>query len=68
MTFLEPQFLCTAEKSFYVRQQQEANDTGLDKVKAAKRQFRGQGRYIDELFAGEAANGAAAADGAEVRP
>ena len=68
VTFLEPQFLCTAEKRFYVRRQQEANDTGLDKVKAAKRQFRGQGRYIDELFAGEAANGAAAADGAEVRP
>lgn len=49
-TLEEHCFLTPAEKRFYTQIQASEADLGADKVKAALRAFRGQGRYIDEVL------------------
>ena len=43
-------YLTESEKRFYLESKQEENRIGVDKVKAAKREYRGQGLYIDQLM------------------
>lgn len=38
------------EREYYRNIRLEESKLGDDKVKLAKRQYRGQGRYIDEIF------------------
>lgn len=47
---LQPHFLASAERVAYLAAQQERVRLGTDKVKAAKRTYRAQGRYIEELL------------------
>ena len=47
---MRPQYLCKPQKQLYLTQQKEQAKTGNDKSKAARRQYRGQGRYIEELL------------------
>ena len=49
---LQPRYLCQPERNHYTRQRKESNALGTDKVKIAKRQYRGQGAYIDEILEG----------------
>lgn len=42
--------LAEAEKTDYLRGRQEENGIGHDKARLAKRAYRGQGRYIDEVL------------------
>lgn len=44
-------YLSVGEKKAYLAVRQDDSKVGSDKVKVAKRQFRGQGRYIDEVLA-----------------
>lgn len=46
----QPHYLCAAEKAANLDARRERMRIGADKVKAAKRQFRAQGRYIEELL------------------
>lgn len=50
VAILEQCFLCRSEKDSYLSSRSEELRTGLDKVKAAKRQYRGRGRYIEEVL------------------
>ncbi len=43
-------YLCEKEKQYYLTSKQEESKTGNDKVKIARRQFRGQGQYIEDIF------------------
>lgn len=45
-------YLAEAEKRDYLNSRQEENRIGNDKAKLAKRTYRGQGRYIDEIMGG----------------
>ncbi len=47
---LQPHYVCSAEKSAYLEAQRERMRIGSDKVKAAKRAYRSEGRYIEELL------------------
>ena len=47
---LQPHFICAAEKATLLVAQKERVSLGNDKVKAAKRKYRAQGRYIEELI------------------
>lgn len=47
---IQPHFLCAAEKASHLEAQRERMSFGNDKVKAAKRKYRAQGRYIEELL------------------
>ena len=47
---IEPHYLCGPEKSHYLSQQQEHTKTGIDKSKAARRMYRNQGMYIEEVL------------------
>ena len=47
---LEHCFLCQSEKESYFSAHEETTRTGLDKAKTARRQYRGQGCYIDEVL------------------
>ncbi len=47
---LEHCFLCQGEKESYSLAYEDTARTGLDKAKAARRQYRGQGCYIDEVL------------------
>ena len=47
---LQPHFLCAAEKASLLVAQKERAALGGDKVKAAKRKYRAQGLYIEELI------------------
>ena len=44
-------FLSRAEKQYYLDSRKKDTAMGADKVKIARRQFRGQGKYIDEVLA-----------------
>ena len=48
---IERCFLSTAEKKDYLSAKQEESRIGTDKVKVARKQFRNQGKYIEELLA-----------------
>ncbi len=43
-------FLSGAEKQGYLTSKQEESKIGNDKVKIARRQYRGQGQYIEEIL------------------
>lgn len=47
---LEHCFLCSAERTRYEQARREETSVGLTKVKVAKRQYRNQGRYIEEIL------------------
>lgn len=49
-SIVERCFLANEEKGYYVNQRDQEASIGRDKVKAALRQFRGQGFYIEELL------------------
>lgn len=48
---LEQCYICKRERDDYLQLQLSDARLGSDKVKAARRQYRGQGKYIEELFA-----------------
>ena len=52
MSFVEHCYLCAPEKASYATSREEASkiELGRDKVKAAKRAYRGAGKYIDEVL------------------
>lgn len=43
-------YLSTAEKEYYLSSKQESSKIGNDKVKIARIQYRGQGKYIEEIL------------------
>lgn len=43
-------YLCEAEKQHYQKMRDGNRRTSVDKVKAARIQYRGKGKYIDEVF------------------
>lgn len=43
-------YLCEKEKKYYLSSKQEESKIGNDKVKIARRQYRGQGKYIEEIL------------------
>lgn len=47
---MQPHYLCEPEKAANLAARHERTRIGADKVKAAKRQFRVQGHYIEELL------------------
>lgn len=47
---LERCYLCSAEKEFYLASRKESNEISRDKVKIARRQYRGQGNYIEDIL------------------
>ncbi len=47
---MEKCFLCPSEKRQYMMRREESSSNGIAKAKAARRQYRGQGLYIDEVF------------------
>ena len=51
LTILEQCYLCEPEKASYLERSREFATVGLDKVKAARRKYRGLGHYIEVIFA-----------------
>ena len=47
---LEHCFLCKEEKEYYLRSGRESVNINHDKVRIARKQYRGQGRYIEEIL------------------
>lgn len=47
---LEQCYVCQPEKDAYLKSRENSSRIGRDKVKAAKREYRGRGLYIDEVF------------------
>ena len=43
-------YLCEKEKQFYLTSKQEESKIGNDKVKIARKQYRGQGEYIEDIL------------------
>ncbi len=43
-------YLAPVEKNFYLSNKQESSKIGNDKVKIARKQYRGQGKYIEEIL------------------
>lgn len=43
-------YLANAEKEYYLKNRQQETKIGNDKVKIAKKQYRGKGLYIDEIL------------------
>ena len=43
-------YLCSAEKEDYLASKTESSRIGIDKVKIARKQYRGQGKYIEEIL------------------
>ncbi|MDO4798292.1 MAG: DUF3990 domain-containing protein [Coriobacteriales bacterium] len=50
VTLRERLFLCAAERDAYAALGRERSRTGVDKARVARRQHRGLGRYVDEVF------------------
>lgn len=50
VTLLRHCYLCEAEKKFYLETRREETRVGNDKVKIARRQYRGAGLYIEEVL------------------
>lgn len=50
LKFLRHCYLCSGEKSYYLSSKQESSKIGNDKVKIARKQYRGQGKYIEEIL------------------
>jgi hypothetical protein len=47
---LEHCYLAKEEKEYYLRSRRESVDLNRDKVKIAGKQYRGQGKYIEEIL------------------
>ena len=47
---IENCYLTSSEKEYYLTTRQEETKIGNDKVKIAKREYRGQGLYIDQIL------------------
>jgi len=47
---LERCYLCEFEKELYIKNRKLDNKVSEDKIKVAKRQYRGKGLYIDEIL------------------
>ena len=47
---LEPCFLCQDEKKYYLNERQEYIHMNADKVKIARKKYRGKGKYIEEIL------------------
>jgi len=47
---LEQCYLANAEKEFYLTSKQESYGMNRDKVKVARKQYRGQGKYIEDIL------------------
>ena len=43
-------YLASDEKSYYLSYKQEESRVGNDKVKVARKKYRGQGEYIEDIF------------------
>lgn len=50
LTLLEESFLCSEEKRDFVMTKRMQGENNLEKMKIIKREFRGQGRFIDQLL------------------
>ena len=50
LKLIERCYISNNEREYYKNIRLEAAKLGEDKVKLAKRQYRGQGRYIDEIL------------------
>ena len=50
LELLEHCYLCKNEKQDYLKTKQTENDIGIQKVKMAKREFAGKGKYIEDIF------------------
>lgn len=48
--FMRHCYLCEKEKKYYLSSKQEESKIGNDKVKIARKQFRGQGEYIEDIL------------------
>ena len=47
---LESCFLCQNEKKYYLNEHQECIQMNADKVKIARKKYRGEGKYIEEIL------------------
>lgn len=47
---LERCYLANAEKEYYLTSKQEKYEVSRDKVKIARKQYRGQGKYIEDIL------------------
>ena len=47
---LEQCYLANTEKEYYLTSKQESYDINRDKVKIARKQYRGQGKYIEDIL------------------
>lgn len=50
LELIEHCYLCKKEKSDYLEVKERENGVGIQKVKIAKREFAGKGKYIEEIF------------------
>ena len=50
LELLEHCYLCEKEKQDYLESKHKENNIGIQKVKIAKREFAGKGKYIEEIF------------------
>lgn len=50
INLLERCYLTDLEKEAYLNSRQESFKMNLDKVKLARRQYRNQGKYIEEIL------------------
>ena len=47
---LERCYLASSEKNFYLSSRQEGYEMNRDKVRVARKQYRNQGNYIEDIF------------------
>ena len=47
---LEKCYISSSEKKYYIRKQEDYQKEGVDKSKLARIQYKGQGKYIEELL------------------
>ena len=50
VTLLERCFLAEDEKDYYLRSRQDSFQMNQDKVKLARKQYRNQGKYIEDIL------------------
>ena len=50
VTLLERCFLTDSEKELYLSTRQESYKMNMDKVKLARKQYRNQGEYIEDIL------------------
>ena len=50
LKFLDRAYICSSERAYYMNIRTEETKLGDDKVKLARRQYRGKGKYIDDIL------------------